>query len=69
MFHELDPREVFAPYEGDPGFTDEPHAQCVHCGSGRIETRKYDFGRDPDNGYSDSGTQVYCVDCGKADEL
>jgi hypothetical protein len=37
---------------------------CPECGSEDFDALEYDFGRDPEAGYSDSGTRATCLQCG-----
>jgi hypothetical protein len=37
---------------------------CPECGSDEFDAREYDYGRDPETGYSDSGVRATCLECG-----
>lgn len=37
--------------------------RCPECGSEAVSWFAYDFGRDPETGYSDSGERGKCLDC------
>ena len=40
------------------------YPSCPECGAEPIEYRYYDYGTDPETGYSDSGTYALCRSCG-----
>jgi len=42
---------------------------CPECGSEEFSVRDYDYGKDPETGYSDSGVRATCLECGHSADI
>jgi len=47
----------------------EETPRCPQCSSEEFVTKEYDYGKDPETGYSDSGTVARCLKCGFQGEI
>jgi hypothetical protein len=45
------------------------YLRCPECESEDVRVEAYDFGRDPETGYSDSGERGICLRCHENAEL